>query len=257
MLAEEVAITAPRALSRETTRTAAAKPLRGARRRTARRARPRSRSRLGGALAAALAILCASVALAQEAHPATPVRTDVHLVVLSRFPEAWIAPVARALASDLDVRVAVEPSLSLPESAYYAPRHRYRAERLVAFLTDHFRDLPATDRVLGLTAEDISTEAHGFRDWGILGLADIGGRAAVVSSYRMRRRARSPEHALWRMTTTAVHEMGHALGLPHCDEARCVMRDAEGTMDNVDAGDGELGPRCRALLDRTAPRALP
>jgi archaemetzincin len=58
------------------------------------------------------------------------------------------------------------------------------------------------------------------------------------------------------MTTTAVHEVGHVLGLPHCDEPRCLMRDAEGTMDTVDAGDGTLGPSCRARLDREAPRSL-
>ena len=70
----------------------------------------------------------------------------------------------------------------------------------------------------------------------------------------MRRRARDPEHALWRMTTTAVHEAGHVLGLPHCGEARCLMRDAEGTMATVDAGDGSLGPECRRLLERESPR---
>lgn len=209
------------------------------------------------ALASCAIVLLASIATAQDRGPAPRVRAIVHLVVLERFPPAWLDPIARALEADLDVRTIVEPApIPLPASAYYAPRRRYRAERLVAFLNERFADRPSSERVLALTARDISTEAHGYADWGILGFGELGGRAAVVSSFRMRRRARSPEHALWRMTTTAVHEAGHVLGLPHCTEPRCVMRDAEGTMDTVDAGDGSLGPGCRALLEQTAPRVV-
>ena len=171
------------------------------------------------------------------------VRAHVHLVLLGSFRRAWIQPIADALAADLEVGVVLpEGALPLPASAYYEPRRRYRAERLTEFLSARFNARPPPVRVLGLTARDISTTRDPYPDWGILGLADIGGRAAVVSSFRMRRRARSPRHALWRMTTTAVHEVGHVLGLDHCEEPRCLMRDAEGTMDTVDAGDGRLGP---------------
>lgn len=204
-----------------------------------------------------MALLAVS-APAQDAAPApAPVRAHVHVVVLRDFPRAWVDPVARALEQQLDVEAIVEPApLPLPDDAYYPPRRRYRAERLLHFLNARFEGRPAAHRVLGLTSRDISTSTERFEDWGILGLADLGGRAAVVSSFRMRRRARSPEHALFRMTTTAVHEVGHTLGLPHCDEPRCIMRDAEGTMATVDAGDGALGPACRALLERVSPRAL-
>lgn len=203
----------------------------------------------------ALAVFAVAVsAIAQEA-PRAPVRAHIHLVVLRDFPRAWVDPIARELERHLDVEAVVERTdLPLPDAAYYRPRRRYRAERLLTFLNERFAARAAPHRVLGLTSRDISTSTERFEDWGILGLADLGGRAAVVSSFRMRRRARSAEHALFRMTTTAVHEAGHTLGLPHCDEPRCIMRDAEGTMATVDAGDGALGPACRALLERTAPR---
>lgn len=183
------------------------------------------------------------------------VRAHVRVVVLERFPERWLAPIEAALEEHLEVEATVEPApVPLPSSAWYAPRRRYRAEILTDFLAARSRDLPRGTRVLGLTSRDISTSTERFHDWGILGLADaVPGRAAVVSSFRMRRRARSDEHALFRTTTTAVHEVGHVLGLPHCTEARCIMRDAEGTMDTVDRGDGELGASCRALLDRSSP----
>lgn len=177
--------------------------------------------------------------------------------VLTAFPRRWIPPIVEALERDLDVEVIVEPrTLPLPQSAWYAPRRRWRAERLVDFLDRRYADAPPTTHVLGLTSRDISTTRPPHEDWGILGLADTPGRAAVASSRRTHRRARNRAHALWRMTTTAVHEMGHSFGLEHCDEPRCVMRDAEGSVLNVDGGDGQMGPGCRARLDQLAPRIV-
>ncbi len=218
--------------------------------------RPSMRAASRWLLALGALILTVTVATAQDAGPPQGVRARVHLVVIGTFLREWIDPIREALERDLDVEAVIEPAaLPLPDFAYYAPRRRYRAERLLEHLNRAYQDAPRSERVLGLTSRDISTTKERFHDWGILGLADLGGRAAVVSSFRMRRRA-SGERALFRMTTTAVHEVGHVLGLEHCDEPRCLMRDAEGTMDTVDAGDGALGPACRARLEREAPRSL-
>jgi archaemetzincin len=211
----------------------------------------RGANRTVAALGIGVLVLAGTMARAQT--PRANVRARVHLVVLGDFPREWIDPIARSLEEHLQVQAIVESNaVPLPRTAYYRPRNRYRAERLTAFLTGEWRPQPSEERVLGLTSRDISTSTERFRDWGILGLADLGGRAAVVSSFRMRRRT-TEEHARWRMTTTAVHETGHVLGLEHCPEAACLMRDAQGTMDTVDAGDGELGPECRRLLDQRSP----
>ena len=210
----------------------------------------RTRSQVAVAFALGLALAATSLpSVAQDRRA----RAHVRMVLLGDFPRRWIEPVRAALERDLRVRASVDAQpLPLPRAAYYRPRRRYRAERLLEFLGRRFASEARDVRVLGLTRRDISTTSEPHYDWGILGLADIGGRAAVVSSFRVRRRA-SPEQALFRMTTTAVHEVGHVLGLDHCDESRCLMRDAEGTMDTVDAGDGALGPSCRARLDEVAP----
>jgi archaemetzincin len=85
------------------------------------------------------------------------------------------------------------------------------------------------------------------------GLGYSPGRAAIVSSFRLKRRARSRKQVRFRVANTALHEAGHMFGLPHCTEPRCPMRDAEGTMSSTDDSEGHLGPDCQAQLNSAAP----
>lgn len=159
----------------------------------------------------------------------------------SATPAALVGSSLTALY-DVDVRVAkVEP---LPAVAFYAPRGRYRAERLLESLTALHE---SAFRVLGVTAADISTTKGKVLDWGILGLASIDGRACVLSSFRCRRSARDSRHVAERVGKTAVHELGHTFGLEHCPTHGCLMHDGEGTVLTTD-GERDLCTGCRGKL---------
>jgi archaemetzincin len=98
---------------------------------------------------------------------------------------------------------------------------------------------------MGITASDISTTKGEHKDWGIFGLGAIGGRASVVSSFRLRRGASADRFRhRWRMTV--LHEFGHTLGRDHCPTPRCVMEDYGGAVATVDAEDGRYCDACRA-----------
>ena len=191
-----------------------------------------------------------------DAPPADGHRALVKLVILGEFPEELAQAVEARLREELDVAVERIDGVPLPRSAYYPPRRRYRADRLLEHLNERLSGEPPTTRVLGLTSVDISTTKPPHRDWGVFGLGELGGQSCVISTFRLRRRARDDDHVRFRVVTTAVHEVGHTLGLEHCTEPRCVMRDAEGSIATVDSSTGDLGPECRAELDRESP-ALP
>lgn len=189
-----------------------------------------------------------------EASAAEPqVRATVILIPLRSFPDDLLDAVEQALQSELDVEVERHAAVELPKQAYYPPRKRYRAEKLLDFLAQYEQG-PDT-KVLGLTEVDISTTSDPYPDWGIFGLGSSPGTTAVVSSYRLKRKPRDREHVRSRVATVAVHEVGHTFGLPHCDEqaVECVMLDAEGGIENTDTSSGTFGPKCRALLDLLAP----
>jgi archaemetzincin len=194
---------------------------------------------------------------APDAESSDPARLDppavVVLVPLGAFPTELSAAVGDALSEEYGVQVVRHASVPLPKSAYYSPRKRYRADRLLDHLQRYAPAGADETKVLGLTSVDISTTKGKYKDWGIFGLGELGGTTSVISTHRLRRKARDAEHLRFRTTTTAVHEIGHTFGLDHCTEERCVMQDAEGSISNTDGSSGHLGGECRAELIRSFP----
>ena len=156
--------------------------------------------------------------------------------------------VKQALSAVFSEPVGVLSKVELPKSAYYSPRSRYRAEKLLDFLRPQ---LPAGGlRIVGITAVDISTTKPPHADWGILGLANIDGGACVLSTFRCHRSAKNAEHARVRFAKVAVHEVGHTFGLEHCPNRGCLMQDGGGTVLTTD-GERDLCSSCRKwLLER-------
>jgi archaemetzincin len=207
-----------------------------------------------------MSMLLASLMLARvlelsASDPAPASRGEVVLVSLGAVDADLVDEVERSLRTHLQVEVRRIDGLKLPRSAFYAPRKRWRADKLLDFLLEQIPGAPPTTRILGLTASDISTTKAPFADWGIFGLGYAPGQAAVVSSFRLARKAKDRAHVLARVRNTAIHEVGHTFGLQHCTELRCPMQDAEGGIANTDSSDPQLGPECRAELDAAFPIA--
>jgi archaemetzincin len=192
------------------------------------------------------ACLFGAASLAAAGHGVAASRPLVVLQPLGgATPEVEAQAVQAALAAFYDVEVRVVAPRSLPQKAYHPGRRRYRAEKLLDYLTEHGGSEARV--ILGLTAVDISTTKPPHDDWGVLGLATLDGRAAVLSSFRCKRGARSPAHATVRLAKTAVHELGHSFGLDHCRNRGCLMHDGEGSVLTTDT-ESDLCPETRSRL---------
>jgi archaemetzincin len=173
--------------------------------------------------------------------------TELHIALqpYARIPTEYVTLAQKVIAKRFRVRVTILSDRPLPAFAYYKPRGRYRAEKL---LTDLDRNTPAEyAKVMGLTTSDISTTKGEHIDWGIFGLGSLGGRPSVVSSFRPRRNA-SADRFRHRWTMTVLHEFGHTLGLNHCPTLHCVMEDYGGSVATVDAENGNYCAVCRARI---------
>ena len=135
-------------------------------------------------------------------------------------------------------KVYVGENRKLPKSFYVKERNRYRADSIIKVL----RNAHGQDTItIGLISSDISTTAKGVKDWGVFGLGYHPGSACVVSTYRLKKR-----NADEQFYKVVVHEIGHTIGLPHCPEKTCLMRDAEG--GNPLDEEKDFCVRCKKIL---------
>ncbi|MBS1704890.1 MAG: matrixin family metalloprotease [Armatimonadetes bacterium] len=150
---------------------------------------------------------------------------------LGKVKDSEVQAVTKKLQRMLAVQVIVYKAVALPKSAFYQPRSRYRAEKLLDFLAPM---APDQGSILGLTDVDISTAKGKIVDWGVFGLGRMPGQACVISSYRLGKNIEKVSR-LERLARVAVHEVGHNLGLPHCPTKNCLMEDAKGLISTVDS----------------------
>jgi archaemetzincin len=113
--------------------------------------------------------------------------------------------------------------LPLPEEAYDEKRGQYDSNfilgqiQLFTAMQDRFR------RILGVLDVDIYVSELNY----VFGEAYIGGRAALISLFRLRQafygEASDERLFLDRAFKEAVHELGHTFGLKHCPNRTCIM----------------------------------
>lgn len=154
-----------------------------------------------------------------------------------------------------NVEVKLLPERELPAEAFYKPRSRYRADKLLDFLLG--KPAGSANKVVGVTQKDISTTKGDREDWGIFGLGLVGGRVCVVSTYRLRKGPPTAELFRARLVKVVNHELGHTFGLDHCATPGCLMEDAGGSIKTVDRETGELCASCKARLGALAKPANP
>ena len=162
-----------------------------------------------------------------------------------------VAETRKSLQRLYAAEVVTLPMKELPAAAFYKPRQRYRAEKLLDWLEAE-TDAGFT-KIIGLTQADISTSKGEIYDWGIFGLGSLGGRACIVSSFRLARKVTRVK-MLDRFGKVAGHEIGHTFGLEHCATPGCLMADAEGKVSTVDNEPGDLCEACRKRSPAKAPR---
>jgi archaemetzincin len=126
------------------------------------------------------------------------------------------------LEEAFDLEVEVRRPWFDPETAFDPSRGQYSSTLLLAALQSGPPGA-APARVLGVTGVDLFIPVLSY----VFGEAQLPGRAAVVSLYRL-----SPElyglppdeaRLTERAEKEAVHELGHTFGLVHCRRPGCVM----------------------------------
>lgn len=149
------------------------------------------------------------------------------------------------------VEIVILPEKPLPKNAFYKPRARYKAEDI----TDELgKETPTKfTKVVALTASDISVTRDDGSDWGVIGIGQLGGRACVVSTYRLGKGKVADAIFNTRLQKVVNHELGHTFGVDHCPVAGCLMQDKRGKVATVDAESGQPCATCAKRLPLARP----
>jgi archaemetzincin len=113
---------------------------------------------------------------------------------------------------------------------------------------------PRGGKVLGVTDQDLFIPILTY----VFGEAQLGGTAAVCSTFRLAEGIdlAGPRLLTERLAKEAVHEVGHAFGLHHCDTPACVMGRSAG-LRGVDEKSHLLCTTCRQRLQAPPARRHP
>jgi archaemetzincin len=158
--------------------------------------------------------------------------------------QAGLIEMVRAhLGSELRVNVANGFEPERPGEAWDARRRQYETGRILRWLESRHA---GAAKVLGLTDVDLFIPILTF----VFGEAQLGGRAAVVSTARLSpgNGSRGERLLAERLRKEALHELGHAYGLVHCGNPGCVMGRSPGVAE-IDSKGPSFCKDCRLLYD--------
>jgi len=169
----------------------------------------------------------------------------VALAAVGEADEGAMRQVEAALARALGVAVRRLPPLPEPDYAHDDARQQYSSTLI---MRQALARLPGgVDKLLLVTEHDLFIPMLSF----VYGQAQLDGPVALLSLARLRQEFHGlpPNRQLFlrRACTEALHEVGHAFGRVHCDEAGCVMA-LSTNHQQLDLKGGEYCASCAVLL---------
>ncbi len=153
-----------------------------------------------------------------------------------------------ALRRIYDCDVMVHERQEIPAGSHDPNRDQHRAEDFIELASR----VGTGEKNIAITPQDLFYRRRNY----VFGLAYLDGRGSVISTYRLQPAAdglssdggitTKPAGEVFsdRVRKEVVHEIGHTMGLEHCDNSRCVMNFSP-TVREVDVKEENLCGTCQ------------
>ncbi len=170
----------------------------------------------------------------------------INLIPCGQVPDAVLEYLEEGLCKEFGADVVRRQEVKVPESAYVPRRRQYLADGFIPLAPAEV--LNRRNLALIVTNVDLYVPRLNF----VFGLADMQRRVAVISLARLTPEfyglKSNPGLLNERALKEAVHELGHLLGLGHCQNPACIMFFSNTLADTDRKGPG-FCPTCRKQLE--------
>ena len=166
----------------------------------------------------------------------------VHLLPVGTINLGLLEYLRDGLPERLKVRCEILPFRLDPAATYHPERQQFHSSEIVERMQTMIR--PKDWRFLAVADIDLYIPILKY----VFGEAQIGGPCALVSTFRLHQQfyglERNEDLLKDRLLKEAVHELGHTLGLKHCEDYRCAMASSH-AVEWIDLRKGFLCEYCQ------------
>lgn len=174
----------------------------------------------------------------------------IQVLPLGNVHAALLAGVSKSLSEGFAAACEILDAAPDPTYAWNVERQQYSSTQILATLAA--RRAPLSTKTLGIIAADLYIPILTF----VFGEAQLDGTCAIASTFRLRQEfyglPANPGMLLSRLVKESTHELGHTLGLRHCENFECAMAPSH-SIEWVDLKKARLCPSCSQLVASLKP----
>ena len=186
----------------------------------------------------------------------------IGLQSLNFFPNFYVDSISSAIERFYGFKTVALKNKIIPNNFFSTTKSaRYRADSIVDLLN---REMPDdVYQIIGLTCVDISTtkkDKNGkteepvsfYENWAVCGLANHSKPGSVVSTFRVQ--GPNQKLVIERIQKISLHELGHNIGLRHCENINCCMHPKVESFKAVDSIALNLCIKCKTAAHQLSPK---